>query len=282
MNAGDRTQYLLGSVVELASDGINFAKALQYGFRRFKHTVNRRNLPARSHAERFDSIVLGEIATNCVIDYIRRVPKLCCCSYDELRVDNFENEDMGWDAIVFYKRGWYPDVIPNYTMPLPFKLSVKSSTIPEKDAGNLHKVIQTRDIKILKINERVEDDLRVDGVVQTYYPHETANRKDIDLLAVQSIIDNPALGLDQLNRLANLLRLEARCRGLKIVAFSLASEIVDHIESSEKKLDHMFVDGMKKEIWNTKIADVGHPMQDFDKLVRHSLHGMHSRCPTGS
>lgn len=240
-------------IVALEADEMSLIKAVVYGHRRYLHTVDRRQLSRRRPAERFESIVRGEVVTNALLRYLHEEVQFRAIGYDDLRADRFEMEDPGWDI-------WYrPSSTSSDERVRSLRMSVKSSTIPEQD-GTLEQAIARRDIKILKYAENVEDDLPFDVVAQAYLPTAARTLAGVDLERVEGLISGASLSPSTIAQLIDELRLFERCGYSSLVAVATKEEIVRHVTGLTSPTDFMPIGGgLRKEVWNTKIVEVGHP-----------------------
>jgi len=91
----------------------------------------------RTPVEILDNIFMGDIAKNSLLNYLRAECNAPITDYDEIRTDNFNNADPGWD----FKVG-------NNLI----KVEVKSSTPPNSE--NRQAIINLRDIKITASHDR--------------------------------------------------------------------------------------------------------------------------------
>lgn len=98
--------------------------------RKYSHT-HRTLMYGRTPVELLDNIFMGDLAKNALLEYLRPVCNNPIIDYDEIRTDNFEAADPGWD----FKVG-------NNLI----KVEVKSSTPPNNE--NHAAIINSRDIKI--------------------------------------------------------------------------------------------------------------------------------------
>ncbi len=85
----------------------------------------------RTPVELLDNIFMGDIAKNSLFHYLKNHCKKPVIDYDEIRTDNFENADPGWDFMVGDKK---------------IKVEVKSSIPPNGESKE--NIIKLRDIKI--------------------------------------------------------------------------------------------------------------------------------------
>src|SRR5206468_2649595 len=101
MDSSPKIDALCSGLVPLEVTEGTIRKAIESAFYRTRHTVNRRNLPYRLSAGKLDDIVRGEVAANAVVLYIKLKGLLSCLVYDDIRVDEWVNQDPGWDVLVF-------------------------------------------------------------------------------------------------------------------------------------------------------------------------------------
>ncbi len=107
-------------------------KTIVNTIKKYRYTV--KNLMyGRTPIELLDNIFMGDIAKNCIFYLLKSKCNNAhtLIDYDEMRTDNFESADPGWDFIVGNQK---------------MKVEVKSS-IPPKDETH-ENIIRLRDIKI--------------------------------------------------------------------------------------------------------------------------------------
>lgn len=165
--------------IELAVRRQWIEQAIIWACRRERHTIDRPGMNLRGPVERFDDIVMGEIASAAVMQYLvdRRNHVV---AYDDIRIDDFVDPDPGWDLVVGKGLTSWPAQGDDVTTPPAdtVTISVKSSRIPDADSDSIHKAIGRRDFKILKENEEIEADLTADFESQVYYRLQQSKLRD--------------------------------------------------------------------------------------------------------
>lgn len=117
------------------SDNI-VSKTIDTTIRKFKNTSSDL-MYERTPVEILDNIFMGDIAKNCLIDYLRPFSITKIIDYDEIRLDDFMNSDPGWDFKIGNKE---------------IKVEVKSSIPPNGESFN--DIISKRDIKITASHDK--------------------------------------------------------------------------------------------------------------------------------
>lgn len=267
MTREERIQVLSSGLITLPVDPVDVAKANHSAFKRVDYTVNRVNLPPRDKARKFDDAVMGEIATNALIAYLKSRFAVPAVSYEELRVDSSKINDSGWDVLLLPSIGIDGNlggraVLPSVTM------SVKSSRIPKRDQDDYVRAISRWDFKTLKYHPNsIRDDLQADLWVQIYYPFQESQACEVNWDCAQAVLSEHVLSKEGSAVLARALRLQQRFAHPTVVAVTTTEEIVDFVGSSPEKTDYMYVNGERKAIWPSKIAEIGHPLSDLRSMV---------------
>ena len=111
----------------------------------------------RTPVELLDNLYMGDLAKNSLFSYLKSHCVVEIIDYDEIRTDNFEFPDPGWDFVVGNKK---------------IKVEVKSS-IPTKMEDN-QSIINKRDIKITASHDKGKtfispQDIESDIHVQIYF-----------------------------------------------------------------------------------------------------------------
>ena len=121
---------------------------------------------SRTPVELLDNIFMGDFAKNLIYKYLAQ-QSINIEDYDEIRTDNFQNPDNGWDLKVNN-----------------LKIEVKSSAIPKSDIVNNNKlskntfqnILNNRDVKVYakKCDSCpfiLPDSLESDIFIQIYFPN---------------------------------------------------------------------------------------------------------------
>ena len=132
----------------------------------------------RTPVELLDNIFMGDFAKNCVFDYLVKHTDVKLVDYDEVRTDNFESHDPGWDIMIGDKK---------------IKVEVKSSIPPNQES--IQSIIDKRDIKITASHdnghtwiqpEEIESDIHV----QVYFYAKSYKRGYDDFQSLYRVIAN--------------------------------------------------------------------------------------------
>ena len=126
-------------VLQLPVDNNIINKTLENTVRKYLYTIQ--NLTyTRTPVELLDNLYMGDIAKNSIFDYLKDKVDDILIDYDEIRTDNFEQADPGWDFKIGNR---------------PVKIEVKSSLPPKVDIGKSatfedlkNEIINNRDVKI--------------------------------------------------------------------------------------------------------------------------------------
>lgn len=143
-------------IIELPVSREVIEKTLRNTVKKYNFTV-KAMMYSRTPVELLDNLYMGDMAKNAIYDYLC---KHCTCpviDYDEVRTDNFQNHDPGWDILVGNKK---------------IKVEIKSSTPPNNES--YEDIIEKRDIKITASHDEgrtwiLPQDLESDIHVQVYF-----------------------------------------------------------------------------------------------------------------
>lgn len=143
-------------ILELPVSREVIEKTLRNTVKKYNYTVNAM-MYSRSPIELLDNLYMGDMAKNAIYDYL---VKHCSCpviDYDEIRTDNFQNHDPGWDILVGDKK---------------IKVEIKSSIPPNNESRE--NIINLRDIKITASHDEgrtwiLPQSLESDIHVQVYF-----------------------------------------------------------------------------------------------------------------
>lgn len=149
--------------------------AIQWACKKFDNSIDRPDMNIRDITEALDDKIMGDVATIAVCQYLRE-SGFGAVAYDQIRSDNFENPDPGWDVVVSNNKAllnnWArtttePAIIPGFAL----SISVKSSRLPKGD--DINSAIKRRDFKIFNLNNnQISLDLTADIETQVYYELE--------------------------------------------------------------------------------------------------------------
>lgn len=190
-------------------------KTINTTIRKYLYTI--KNLTYdRTPVELLDNLFMGDFAKNSLFYYLKVIENKNVIDYDEIRTDDFQNADPGWDIM---------------SLDNNLKIEVKSSIVPSVDKGNnechtIQNLINRRDIKITASHNKGQtyidpENLESDIHVQIYFLNAKTYKKgpnDLNLLA-QEITTNPQK-VDQYININKYLN-------AKYFGFSLKQEIVD-------------------------------------------------------
>ncbi|MGF1532684.1 MAG: hypothetical protein ACFCUI_03205 [Bernardetiaceae bacterium] len=156
-------------VIQLPFDEAIVEKTIQNALQKLPHT-HARLMYARPAIEVYDNLVMGDMAKNALLVYLRRHCHKPIIDYDEIRTDDFKNVDPGWD-FQFGKRG--------------IRVEVKSS-IPTR-GETPEAIIRQRDIKITASHDKGKTWIPVEAItseihVQVYF-YATTYRRGYDQLS---------------------------------------------------------------------------------------------------
>ena len=147
---------LKNQVINLPFNDIIIEKTIDNAIKKLFYTMS--NLMySRPPVEIFDNIVMGDIAKNAILCYLRTKCNKPIIDYDEIRDDDFKNPDPGWDFQFGKKK---------------IKVEVKSSIPPKGESFD--DIIAKRDIKITASHDNGRtmipvNDLMSDIHIQVYF-----------------------------------------------------------------------------------------------------------------
>ncbi len=132
----------------------------------------------RTPVELLDNLYMGDLAKNALFDYLHAHCTTNILDYDDIRTDNFQSADPGWDMLVGNSK---------------IKLEVKSSIPPN---GELYSdIISKRDVKITASHDKgqhfimpaqIESELHV----QIYFYAKTYKKGYDDFQALSDVVTN--------------------------------------------------------------------------------------------
>lgn len=268
MTRDERIQLLAAGLIALPVDLVDIARANHSAFKRVDYTVNRKNLPLRDKARKFDDAVMGEIATNALISYLRKNFAIPAISYEDLRVDSSQINDSGWDVLLLPTIGIDGNLGGKAQLPI-VTMSVKSSRIPKNDKDDLVSALSRWDFKTLKYHEdSIREDLQADIWIQVYYPLQESSADNLDWNAAQDVLNGESLSKEGSATLYRALRLHDRFAHPTVVGLTTSQKIIDYVSLCSNKTDYMYVGGEKKPIWPSKIAAIGQPLANLPAIVK--------------
>jgi len=191
-------------------------KAVEWGCRIVMHAGDRESMNQRSLTERLDDIIMGEIGSTAVMQYlIGRGNNVI--AYNNVREDEYRDPDPGWDLTVGPTSNGY------------FTLSVKASRIPKVDNDFMGLVMERRDFKVLVESDRIEWDLRSDYEVQVYFSLQSSVFDGVEDVSMRMVQDEDA------DMVLKRLRLPSRYGTCSICGFASREAIVAHSRGLAKK-----------------------------------------------
>ena len=148
--------FTVNDIFELPVSREVIEKTLRNTVKKYNFTC-RALMYSRTPVELLDNLYMGDMAKNALYDYL---VKHCSCpviDYDEVRTDNFQNHDPGWDLMVGNKK---------------IKVEIKSSIPPNSESRD--NIVRLRDIKITASHDEGRTwinphDLESDIHVQVYF-----------------------------------------------------------------------------------------------------------------
>ena len=148
--------FTVDDILELPVSREVIEKTLRNTVKKYNYTC-RALMYSRTPVELLDNLYMGDMAKNALYDYL---VKRCSCpviDYDEVRTDNFQNHDPGWDLMVGNKK---------------IKVEIKSSIPPNNESRD--NIVRLRDIKITASHDEGRTwinphDLESDIHVQVYF-----------------------------------------------------------------------------------------------------------------
>ena len=159
----------LQDIKQLLVNELVITKTIQNSVKKYLYTIQNTSY-SRTPIELLDNIFMGDFAKNLMYDCLIN-SNVNIKDYDEIRTDNFQDSDKGWDLKVG-----------------KLNIEVKSSTIPsiDKVSNDLNKtfqnILKNRDIKIYakKCNNCKlipPKDLNSDIFIQIYFPNAVTYKK---------------------------------------------------------------------------------------------------------
>ena len=252
-------------MIEITVDKGWAEKAVRWACRRLQYTIDRPNMNPRSLAERLDDIVMGEIGSAAVAQFLvdrgNRV-----IAYDEVRKDGSRQPDPGWDLVVGPALDGWPYVGDDVRMPpeSAHTISVRTSRIPKADEDSIDLAIERRDFKVFKKSEMIEDDLSSDYETQIFYRLSESKMKGIGNITEVPYIVRAAIegsryvGDEEFKAINRWLHLRERYGKCFLVGFISKEALTDYsrllIESQEPTCWNSWHGGESKEMWRAPLS----------------------------
>jgi hypothetical protein len=207
--------------------------AIEWACKKLNYSIDRPNMNPRGLSESLDDKVMGDVATVAVVEYLRYELKVPAVAYDQVRNDNFQSPDPGWDVAIgptAYVWAKTTDDAASLTddPATPIGLmtaSVRSSRLPRADT--LAKAVQTRDFKIFAPpNSSIEDCITADVEMQVYYDYHRTQlgpRKILPAHVQQCIQDRSSC-----QQIMQALEIQERYSLCYLTAWNFKTAIVQH------------------------------------------------------
>lgn len=188
---------------------------------KFLYTITN-NAYTRTPVELLDNIYMGDLAKNALFDYLSSVLGNDLIDYDEIRADNFESYDPGWDFKIGSKE-----------IKFEIKSSISSSVdIKRITIDTLASILRNRDIKITASHDKGKtflnpDDLKSDIHMQIYF---------LNVKTYKNGYDDPYLLYDDISK--DLYKIKTIINSDKynepyFFGFSTKREIIAYKEENE-------------------------------------------------
>lgn len=207
-------------------------RAVRWACRRVHNTIDRPDMNERDPTERLDDIIMGEVGSTAVMQYLVGRGNHVV-AYDDVRSDRYRDPDPGWDLAVGAGVLAWPRAGDDPRSPPRgescWTISVKSSRIPEADGDSIERAIANRDFKILKNSVRIEDDLTADFEAQVYFPLATSGFERVNR------VERAAIRTEDVRAIMAALRLEERYGRCYIVGFAARDRIIAHSHRLERR-----------------------------------------------
>lgn len=205
----------LNDVIHFSVPDTVINKTIVTTIRKYLYTIQ--NLTYnRTPVELLDNLFMGDFAKNSLFYYLKDVNRKNVVDYDEIRTDNFELPDPGWDIM---------------SLDNNLKIEVKSSIVPNVDNGNnecatMQNLIDRRDVKITASHNNGQTYINPENLeshihVQIYFLNARTYRNgpnDLNILA-NEITNNPQM----VNQYINI----NKYLYAKYFGYSLKQEIID-------------------------------------------------------
>lgn len=222
--------------------------AIEWACKKLNHSIDRSNMNRRPIAESLDDKIMGDIATIVVCQYLRE-KGYGAIAYDQIRIDNFEKPDPGWDVLLAKpedkKRlnNWgrsttAPLIAPEYAL----TISVKSSRLPIRDT--IEAAIRTRDFKIFDMhNKSIDDDLTADIETQVYYDYHNT-QLDKNIIITKKNVEDVIKDRVHANIIDNVLSINERFQSCILARWNFSENIS---ESCKERLKN----SSTKAVWES-------------------------------
>ena len=200
--------------------------AIEWACKKLNYSIDRPNMNPRGLSESLDDKIMGDMATVAVVEYLRYELKLPAVAYDQVRNDNFQSPDPGWDVAIGPTAYVWAKNTDDPATPIGLvTASVRSSRLPRSDT--LTKAVQTRDFKIFAPpGSSIEDCITADVEMQVYYDYhrtQLGQRKILPTHVKQCIQERPFC-----NQIMQGLEIQERYGVCYLTAWNFKTAIVQH------------------------------------------------------
>lgn len=221
--------------------------AVQYACKKLYHSIDRPNMNLRHLSESLDDKIMGDVATIAVAQYCRSI-NLPSIIYDQIRQDNFQLHDPGWDVVIGPAvNQWARET--NDVMSPPdnlITLSVRSSRIPL--GRTLQQSIQTCDFKIFAPDRsRIENDITANIEVQVYYEYDKTQLGNLS--TTQNSIAQCIENRENCNQVLEDLNILGRFDTCYLVAWATKEDIINNLQSMARRYWNSRHAGSDKRMW---------------------------------
>lgn len=147
------------------------AAATEWAAKKLNYAIDRPNMNSRDMSEALDDKIMGDIATIAIAEFIRS-KGFQAVAYDQIRNDNFQEPDPGWDLAIGVKGlNWWAKTTKTPKSPpveMCLTLSVRSSRLVRDEP--ISKAIEERDFKVFALHpDNIKLDLTANIEAQVYY-----------------------------------------------------------------------------------------------------------------
>jgi hypothetical protein len=245
----------------------NYNVAAEWASKKLNYSIDRPNMNTRGVSEAVDDKIMGDIATIALVEFIKS-QGLQAIAYDQIRTDNFEMADPGWDIFVGLSglNHWAKTTTSPQSPPpnLGFTISVRSSRLVKDEDVNI--AINTRDFKIFAKNANITDDLSADIETQVYYGKgvtQLNNLKTTDLT-----IKNCTENRTDCQKLVHDLKISTRFNTCILTSWNFSHKIsaISNSLNRQKRTWSSF----GKLMWFAPLRN-GYSFHDFKRCIQENL-----------
>ncbi|MGN7299083.1 hypothetical protein [Ferdinandcohnia sp. SAFN-114] len=236
--------------------------AIYWAAKKLRYSIDRPGMNKRDLSEALDDKIMGDVATIAVLSYFHHI-KVPAVAYDQIRTDNFQKPDPGWDIAIGKNAINWGKSTQNPLYPEGLKtISVKSSRLPQYDT--LKTAIQKRDFKIFKYREDIGSDISTDIELQVYYPYFSTQlgtlkitSDDVDRLKASQNIDYNLCAI--IERKLNIQNRWGKC---ELVAYDDRQSMISYSNGLRTRTWKSF----GKEMWIAPLK-MGKTMSTITKFI---------------